>query len=86
VALIVSLAVPRASGLRGDSRRRVRSDQLQEGLLWRRIGRRWINAAQNPCEPVDSILRLVADVVVRAGIHTMTFFRQSNGNAPLAWW
>jgi hypothetical protein len=86
VPLIVSPAVPRVSGLRGDSRRRVRSDQYQEGLLWRWTGRQWMHAAQNPCGSVDSLLRLVADIVVRAGIHTMTSFRQSNGNDPLAWW
>src|ERR1700728_4974519 len=36
--------------------------------LLRRIARRRIDTAQDPGEPVDTELELVADVIVRAGI------------------
>jgi hypothetical protein len=37
-------------------------------LLLRRSGRRWVDAPQNPGEPVDTELEFVAGVIVGGGI------------------
>jgi hypothetical protein len=41
-------------------------------LLNGRIRRRRINAAKDPCEPIEPVLKLVAGIVIRTRIHLLT--------------
>jgi hypothetical protein len=43
-------------------------------LLDGRIRRRRINAAEDPCKPIEPVLKLVAGIVIRIRIHRLTPF------------